>query len=157
MIDDPRPVDRAPAGGKVGAVPPALFVCTHNSARSQLAAALWRFRLGAPASSAGTEPSERVHPGAVATAQRLGLDLSEAIPRQIAPGELDAAPLVITVCDRAHEEVDLPDGALHWSIPDPVGNTDPGAFDQAAEMIDGRIIDIQPMLIQRADVSTTEI
>lgn len=124
----------------------ALFVCTHNSARSQLAAALWRFRLGVPATSAGTEPSERVHPGAVAAAQRLGLDLSTATPRQIAPDELDGAPLVITVCDRAHEEVDLPHDALHWSIPDPVGNADPDAFDRAAELIDSRIIELRPML-----------
>ena len=147
MISDRQSAEtaRPGTGAESIAAPRALFVCTHNSARSQLAAALWRFRLGAPATSAGTEPSEGVHPGAVAAAQRLGLDLSSAIPRWIGPDELAAAPLVITVCDRAHEEVDLPPNALHWSIPDPVGSTDPEAFDRAAEMIDGRIIDLQPM------------
>ena len=43
----------------------ALFVCTHNSARSQLAATLWRRRTGAPATSAGTHPAREIHPGAV--------------------------------------------------------------------------------------------
>src|SRR5687767_12135669 len=44
---------------------PALFICTGNSARSQLAAALWTDIAGRPATSAGTHPAERVHPGAV--------------------------------------------------------------------------------------------
>ena len=53
------------------AVPPAraLFVCTRNSARSQLAAALWRSLAGAPAESAGTHPADRVHPGAITAAE----------------------------------------------------------------------------------------
>ena len=48
----------------------ALFVCTRNSARSQLAAALWRSFADAPAESAGTHPADRVHPGAIAAARR---------------------------------------------------------------------------------------
>lgn len=58
-----------------------LFVCTANSARSQLAAALWARRTGAPARSAGQAPAQRVHPEAVAIAAAHGLDLSEAVPR----------------------------------------------------------------------------
>ena len=65
----------------------ALFVCTHNSARSQLAAALWAERTGRPSSSAGTQPAERVHPGAVAAARRAGLDLARARPRLLARTE----------------------------------------------------------------------
>lgn len=132
-----------PGATAAPAVHSALFVCTHNSARSQLAAALWRDRTGADATSAGTHPAERVHPAAVAAASRLGLDLAEAIPRVLEPGELEAADLVITVCDRAHEEVTVPDTALHWSIPDPVGadisdrGVDP--FDLAAALLDQRI------------------
>src|SRR5918994_16437 len=52
----------------------ALFVCSQNSARSQLAAVLWRKRTGDDATSAGTHPAERVHPGAVAAARRAELD-----------------------------------------------------------------------------------
>ena len=79
---------------------PALFVCTHNSARSQLAAALWRHLTGIDAMSAGTSPAERVHAGAVASASRAGLDLDGAQPRGLDQiGTLP--PIVVTVCDRA--------------------------------------------------------
>src|SRR5512147_2971352 len=44
----------------------ALFVCRANSARSQLAAGLWHQATGETATSAGTHPADRVHPGAVA-------------------------------------------------------------------------------------------
>ncbi len=117
----------------------ALFVCTHNSARSQLAAALWRDRTGAPATSAGTHPADRVHPGAVAAARRRGLDLSGTVPRRLAGHDVEAADVVVSVCDRAHEEVDLPADALHWSVPDPVDAADPEPFDRAAELLEQRI------------------
>lgn len=114
----------------------ALFVCTRNSARSQLAAALWRRVTGGAASSAGTHPAGAVHPGAVAAAQRAGLDLADAVPRVLT--DLDDCDLVVTVCDRAHEE--LPDGEhLHWSVPDPVPVGTPAAFDAALAEIDHRI------------------
>ena len=53
-----------------------LFVCTHNSARSQLAAALWTSRIGSKATSAGTHPAER---GRIFGICLLGLDLGGAI------------------------------------------------------------------------------
>jgi protein-tyrosine-phosphatase len=116
----------------------ALFVCTHNSARSQLAAALWRRRTGDEASSAGTHPAERVHPGALAAARRAGLDLGGARPRVLDPGDL-AVDLVVTVCDRAHEELDAPVEWLHWSIRDPVESDSRRAFDAALAELDHRI------------------
>ena len=58
------------------------FVCTANSARSQLAEALWHRASDIPAVSAGTHPALQVHPGAVRAAGRLGLDLSHAVPQQ---------------------------------------------------------------------------
>ena len=116
----------------------ALFVCTQNSARSQLAAALWRRRTGDPATSAGTHPAARVHPGAVAAAGRAGLDLGDAQPRVLADGDLDA-DLVVTVCDRADEELALGERALHWSIPDPVERGERRAFDDALAELDDRI------------------
>lgn len=115
-----------------------LFVCTHNSARSQLAAAAWSAISGAPALSAGTHPADRIHPGAVEAATRAGLDLSEATPRRIA--EVAPVPdLVVTVCDRAHEELEPQSDWWHWSIPDPVESSSPDAFDQALEEIKARI------------------
>jgi protein-tyrosine-phosphatase len=116
----------------------ALFVCTQNSARSQLAAALWRHHTGEAATSAGTHPADRVHPGAVAAARRVGLDLGDAQPRALSDGDLDA-DVVVTVCDRAHEELDAAGEWLHWSIPDPVDAGTRKAFDNALVELDDRI------------------
>jgi protein-tyrosine-phosphatase len=119
----------------------ALFVCTQNSARSQLAAALWRQRTGHDATSAGTHPAERVHPGAITAASRAGLDLSGARPRALERGDLEV-DLIITVCDRAYEELDPPADWLHWSIPDPVDVGSKRAFDAALSELDDRITTI---------------
>jgi protein-tyrosine-phosphatase/DNA-binding transcriptional ArsR family regulator len=116
----------------------ALFVCTGNSARSQLAAALWRQRTGEPASSAGTHPAARVHPGAVAAAGRAGLDLADATPRTLTDDDL-GADIVVTVCDRAREELAPGDEWLHWSVPDPVDAGTPHAFDTTVAELDARI------------------
>jgi protein-tyrosine-phosphatase/DNA-binding transcriptional ArsR family regulator len=121
-----------PVGG------PALFVCTANSARSQLAAGLWMVTTGAPATSAGTHPAARVHPGTVAAARRAGLDLADARPTAL--GDVARRPaLTITVCDRAHEELDPGPGWLHWSIPDPVAAGTATAFDATVAELRHRI------------------
>ncbi len=64
-----------------------LFVCTANSARSHLAAALWRRASTVPAASAGTHPATAIDPGAIAAAQRhhLPLRLATAPPHQRSP------------------------------------------------------------------------
>jgi protein-tyrosine-phosphatase len=117
---------------------PALFVCRANSARSQLAAALWLETTGLPATSAGTHPAERVHAGAVAAARRAGLDLAAATPRDLAA--IDPRPeLVITVCDQAHEELDPDDTWLHWSVVDPVPMGTRAAFDATVAELRDRI------------------
>jgi protein-tyrosine-phosphatase len=116
----------------------ALFVCTQNSARSQLAAALWRARSGGQASSAGTHPAKRVHPGAVVAARRAGLDLTDARPRDLEQEDLDV-DLVVTVCDVAHEELNPPPDWLHWSVPDPVEAGTRHAFDATLAELDERI------------------
>lgn len=117
-----------------------LFVCSHNSARSQLAAAMYRDRTGHDADSAGTHPAERVHPGAVAAAHRADLDLSDATPRLLQPG--DAADVVVTVCDRAHEELQPGADWWHWSIPDPVEDGTDEAFDAVIADLDSRIANL---------------
>jgi ArsR family transcriptional regulator, arsenate/arsenite/antimonite-responsive transcriptional repressor / arsenate reductase (thioredoxin) len=109
----------------------ALFVCTHNSARSQFAAALWRIATGGDADSAGLDPADEVHPRAVRIAGELGVDLSGAVPKGY--GDLAADPeLVISVCDRARES-GFPEARirLHWSVPDPVRTADDDAFRSA--------------------------
>ena len=113
-----------------------LFVCTGTSARSQIAAELWRRRSGIPAVSAGTHPAAAIARGAIAAAQRHGVDLPDATPQSFADvaGDTD---FVITVCDSAHEE--LGSDALHWSIPDPVARGTDAAFDDAFDEIARRV------------------
>ena len=123
-----------------------LFICTANSARSQLAAAVWNARHEVPASSAGTRPATAVHAQALAAATRAGLDLSGAHPRAL--GEVVEQPdLVVSVCDIAHEELGrLPESApmLHWSIPDPVTDGSSSAFDEALHRITSRVEALAP-------------
>lgn len=118
---------------------PVLFVCTANSARSQLAAALWRKMVRAPAESAGTAPAATVHPMAVQAARRAGLTLGRrARPRRLNDRAGDT--LMITVCDRAHEELRGAAG-LHWSVPDPVAANTVAAFDDTVGVLAARIAD----------------
>jgi len=121
-----------------------LFVCTANSARSHLAAALWRQASSIPADSAGTHPAAAIDPGAVAAAARHRLPLPRRRPRHITEVRHDG-DLVITVCDLAHEELG---GlvAVHWSIPDPVPAGDPGSFDAALAELAHRVERFAPRL-----------
>lgn len=121
-----------------------VFVCTANSARSHLAAALWRRTSDVPSTSAGTHPADRIDPGAIDVAGRHDLPLPRLRPRALADviGEGD---LVITVCDLAHEEMGLPH-ELHWSIPDPVRVGTDAAFDAAYDEIEGRVRALAPLL-----------
>ncbi len=115
-----------------------LFVCTRNSARSQLAAALWNSATGDTAESAGTHPAEAIAPGAVAAAARAGVPLQTTTPRAITDVSR-TTPLVITVCDQAHEEMEPPLDWLHWSIPDPVAIGTDDAFDATVAELTARI------------------
>lgn len=114
-----------------------VFVCTANSARSQLAEALWARSTAVPVASAGTHPAPRVHPGATAAARRHGLRLVGAKPRSVEQ-VLGHHDLVVTVCDSAREEL-AARPALHWSVPDPVRVGTAAAFDAAYDEIADRI------------------
>lgn len=123
---------RIPTGARV------VFVCTHNSARSHLAAASWARLSAIPVACAGTHPAARVHPGAVAAGRRHGLRLGRARPAHV-DQVVQPADLVVAVCDGAHEELDPARPRLHWSIPDPVRVGTDAAFDAACDEIDRRV------------------
>jgi protein-tyrosine-phosphatase len=130
------------------AAPRVVFVCTHNSARSQLAAALWRRHSDVPAASAGTHPAPRVHPRAVAAARRHSLGLGRARPRPL-DGALSDDDLVVTVCDSAHEELELElsgrrSPTLHWSIADPAPHDTDEAFEVAFAAVSSRVERLAP-------------
>jgi protein-tyrosine-phosphatase len=125
-----------------------VFVCTHNSARSQLAAALWRERVGGPVASAGTKPAARVHPRTIKVAHRHGLALDPTGTAHVTDVVHDG-DLVIAVCDNAHE--DLTGGVrpqLHWSVPDPIRLDTDAAFEAAYTDLAGRIDRIAPIVGQ---------
>jgi arsenate reductase (thioredoxin) len=103
-----------------------LFICVHNSARSQMAAALLNKRCGRffEAHSAGLEPGT-LNPLAVEVLREIDIDISKNKTRAVfdvfKSGELFA--YVITVCDES-EAAGCPIFAgvttrLHWSFPDP--------------------------------------
>jgi protein-tyrosine-phosphatase len=114
-----------------------VFVCTGNSARSQLAAAIWHESSDIPVSSAGTHPAAAIEPEAIAAAQRNDLALRASSTRAVKE-VLEADDFVITVCDSAHEEL-ADRGRLHWSVPDPVRVGTQEGFDAAFADIAARV------------------
>ena len=100
-----------------------LFLCTHNSARSQMAEGLLR-ALGGDrfeAFSAGTEATH-VRRLAIRAMQELGIDISHQESKTLERYLDQPFDAVITVCDQANEACPVFFGAkqrLHWSFPDP--------------------------------------
>ncbi|HLZ48282.1 MAG TPA: arsenate reductase ArsC [Candidatus Limnocylindria bacterium] len=100
-----------------------LFLCTHNSARSQMAEGLLR-SLGGDrfeVHSAGTEATA-VRPLAVEAMREIGIDISRQTSKSLDRFREDRFDTVITVCDEANESCPVfpnATGRLHWSLPDP--------------------------------------
>jgi ArsR family transcriptional regulator, arsenate/arsenite/antimonite-responsive transcriptional repressor / arsenate reductase (thioredoxin) len=126
-----------------------VFVCTHNSARSQLAAALWANHSSIPAASAGTEPAPRIHPRAVRVARRHGLALHPAKTAHVRDVLRDD-DLVIAVCDNAHKHLANQTRRLHWSVPDPAPADTDAAFEAAYADIAARVDRVAPALTPRS-------
>lgn len=128
-----------PPPGQPSGLRSVAFVCTHNSARSQFAAAVWEQTTGEKARSAGSQPADRVHPLAIKAAASMDIDLSNAIPAgyETLGSQSD---LVVSVCDRAREN-GLPPAAstFHWSVPDPVRTGDAQSFQKAFQEIAARV------------------
>ena len=118
-----------------------LFLCTGNSARSQMAEALLnakgqgRFQ----AESAGTRPAERLNPLALETLRGYGVPWSGRAPRNIDGLEREPWDFVITVCDRAKESCPVFPGQpvlAHWGMADPA---DAPAFRDAFVLLSRRV------------------
>ena len=122
-----------------------VFVCSRNSARSQLAVAIWNRRSSLPATSGGTHPAAEVHPRALAAGARRNLPMRAHTPQHlndiIAPTDL-----VIAVCDNAHEELPADTRRIHWSIPDPARADGDDAFDHALDDLADRVDRLAPTL-----------
>jgi arsenate reductase len=101
-----------------------LFLCTGNSARSQMAEGLVNNLIGDRwlAFSAGTEPASAVHPLAVRAMNELDIDISDAKPKSVDEFRAHPFDAVITLCDEAAQRCPLWLGhgqAIHVGLPDP--------------------------------------
>jgi arsenate reductase len=126
-----------------------LFLCTGNSARSQMAEALLnqkgqgRFH----AESAGSRPAARVNPYAIAALADIGIAWEGRMPRGVDGLELEPWDMVITVCDNAKEACPVFPGQptfQHWGMDDPaeVQGTEEErkrAFEKARDLLGHRI------------------
>ena len=109
-----------------------LFLCTGNSARSQIAEALCEVLSGGAvsAASAGSHPKP-VHPHAVRVMREQGIDLAGRRSKHLSEFSGRRFDYVITLCDRVREVCpEFPGGPeqIHWSIPDPAG--EPGSDEE---------------------------
>lgn len=124
-----------------------LFLCTGNSARSQMAEALVNeLADGVTAVSAGSHPKP-LHPNAVRVMRERGIDIAGRASTHLERFTGEDFDYVVTLCDRVREVCPEFPGhprQLHWSIPDPSGQgtTDAEsypAFQHTAEEIETRI------------------
>ena len=125
-----------------------LFLCTHNSARSQMAEGFLRTMAGDrfDVSSAGTE-RRSVHPLAIKVMAERGIDISGHTSKLVMGMMREPWDYVITVCDDANERCPLFPGTvkrLHWSLPDPsrASGTEEGqlaVFRQVRDTIQARL------------------
>jgi ArsR family transcriptional regulator, arsenate/arsenite/antimonite-responsive transcriptional repressor / arsenate reductase (thioredoxin) len=138
----------------VPAVPPGvvvarvLFLCTGNSARSQMAEALAVARSDGrvEAASAGSHPKP-VHANTVRVMQERGIDLGSRRPKHLSLVAGQQFDYVITLCDKVREvcpEFPGHPGYVHWSIPDPAGSGDDdeatlAVFRQTAAEVETRV------------------
>ena len=125
-----------------------LILCTHNSARSQMAEGFLRHTAGNrfEVYSAGTEQTQ-VRPEAIEAMRKRGIDISRHESKTLDRFLGESWDYVITVCDAAHESCPVFPGArhrLHWSFPDPASVAGPerqAAFDDVAKDIQDRLRD----------------
>jgi protein-tyrosine-phosphatase/DNA-binding transcriptional ArsR family regulator len=126
----------APVLPSRGRRPRALFLCTGNSARSQMAEALLTARSDGRVDvrSAGSHPKP-LHPNAVRVMrEEHGIDLAGRRSTHVDELAHLRFDLVVTLCDRVREVCpELPGApeAIHWSLPDPAAGTDSGDDDDA--------------------------
>ncbi len=80
-------------------VPTVLFLCVHNAGRSQMAAAFLEAKAEGRvlARSAGSAPTDRVNPTAVAAMAEVGIDMSGAVPKRLEDSGVRAADVVVTM------------------------------------------------------------
>ncbi len=159
LVPPPRTQPAPSAGTRV------LFLCTGNSARSQIAEAFMRERSGGvvEARSAGSRPKP-LHPNAVRVMRdEHGIDISEQRPKHLDELATEHFDCIVTLCDRVREVCPDWPGApetIHWSIPDPaIGHVDDDAslpaFRRTAAAIESRVGFLLAALATPTDLAPT--
>ena len=124
-----------------------LFVCDHNSGRSQIAAALLTHRASEPitVSSAGTDPASELEPHLGEILTEVGVDLGQAYPKPLTAEVVEAADFVITLgCGDACPVV--PGRRyLDWPTPDPHGAS-PSELRCIRDAIDAHVSDLLSLI-----------
>jgi protein-tyrosine-phosphatase/DNA-binding transcriptional ArsR family regulator len=123
-----------------------LFLCTGNSARSQMAEAIAAERHGVTAASAGSHPKP-LNPAAVRTMRRRGIDVAGNTTKHLDEFAGRRFDYVISLCDRVREvcpEFPSHPRLVHWSIPDPASEASTtrsgdAAFERTAVELETRI------------------
>jgi arsenate reductase len=138
-----------------------LFLCTGNSARSQMAEAVLnqKGRGGFQAESAGSRPAAQVNRLAVEVLRESGIEWQGHAPRGLAGLEAESWDVVITVCDRAKEACPVFPGhpiLAHWGMPDPADaegdeTAKRAAFVNALTLISRRIDLLLALPIEKLD------
>lgn len=154
-----REVERT-TQGRAAVKPRVLFICTGNSARSQLAEAILRNRLGSAieVQSAGPEPTA-IHPLALEVLRAMHISTTGLRSKDIQDMEDRDFDFVITLCDNAREVCppDRPEARyVHWSLPDPAAvkgalSRRRRAFRETADKITRRMRFLVPVLTQRLE------
>jgi thioredoxin type arsenate reductase len=147
-LAESRPEESAAASTGTSQPTRVLFLCTHNSARSQMAEGILRHLAGdrVEVHSAGTEVT-RVHPLAIAAMANKKIDISQHRSKHMEEFIGQTFDYVVTVCDNARESCPIFPGdpeRIHWSIADPSAvegdeATRLHAFSTAADELTGRI------------------
>ena len=104
-------------------IPEVLFVCTHNSGRSQMAAALLDHQAAGRVrvTSAGSQPADQLNLAVVQAMAEIGLDLSQQYPKPLTADKVQAADVVITMGCGDACSVYPGKRYLDWDLPDPAG------------------------------------
>jgi len=142
------PAPGAPVRRARGRKPRVLFLCTGNSARSQIAEALLqRMSDGAVDASSGGSRPKPLHPNAVRVMTKRGIDISANRTKHLDEFLDQRLAVVVTLCDRVREvcpEFPAHPRLVHWSVPDPAleGPTNRAsylAFERTAAELENRI------------------
>jgi protein-tyrosine-phosphatase/DNA-binding transcriptional ArsR family regulator len=159
--DEPPPAPSPTPSSRGRRRPRVLFLCTGNSARSQMAEALLEHRTAGAmrARSAGSHPKP-LHPNAVRVMAERGIDISANTTKHLDRFRQMRFDRVVTVCDKVREicpEFPGPAVTTHWSMPDPsaAGETHDAsypAFVRVADELETRI----ELLVTELSASLTE-